>query len=102
MLFEILTISISAAILFLVYFAGIKSPHGKTFLFSENFLNKADEILFGFVKFMYKLNSLLFHNISTFIARIPHKIVNVIHVISHATAKYTSDWIEKVTHKNNK
>jgi hypothetical protein len=102
MLSEIIAIGVSILVLFLVYFARVKSPAGKTFLFSERFLNKADEIIFDLIKFVYKMHELLFHNISVFLGHIPHKIMNIIHKISHAIAKYSSDWIEKITHKHSK
>jgi len=102
MLFETIAISISALVLFLVYFARLKSKTGRTFLFPESFLNKADEILFDVIKFVYKLHSLLLHNISTFFARIPHKVVHGIHHTSHIVAHKSTVWVEKITHKTHK
>lgn len=102
MILEIITILFSATILFLVYFARIKSSHSKTFLFSETFLNRADEKIFDFIKFVFKLYSLLFSNISTFVSRIPHKIVHSIHKVSHTAALKSSQWVDKITHKPSK
>lgn len=99
---EILIITISFLVLFSVYFARLKSPTGRTFLFSESFLNKADEALFNFVKFVFKLYSLLFQNISTFIGRIPHKIVHSIYKTSHTITNKSSQWVDKITHKTKK
>lgn len=102
MILEILAISTPTIIIFLVYFARIKSGEGKTFLFSQRFLHKADEKIFDFVKFVFKLYSLLFSNISTFVSKIPHKIVHNIHKISHSIAQKSSNWIDKITHKTTK
>ena len=102
MITELITIIVSLLVLVLIYFSRIKSEGSKTFLFSEKFLHKADEKIFDFVKFVFKLYSLLFGNISIFISKTPHMIMNMIHKISHAVAQKSSEWIEKVTHKNNK
>lgn len=102
MIIELITISVSSIILFLIYFARLKSTNGDTFLFSERFLNRADEAIFGFIKFIYKMNALLFHNISGFVAHIPHRTIHVIHGISHSITEYTSNLVEKITHKNTK
>jgi hypothetical protein len=102
MIIEIVTISVSAGIIFLIYFARIKSGRSKTFLFSESFLHKTDEKIFDIVKFVFKMYSLLFSNISVFISKIPHKVVNSIHKISHFLAQKSSEWVDKITHKNSK
>lgn len=102
MILEITTIIISLTILFLVYFARIKSINGGTFLFSKSFLNRADEILFDFVKFIFKLYSLLFNNISVFISKIPHKVVHNVNQVSHIIHKKSSVWIDTLTHKARK
>lgn len=102
MILEILAISVSAIIIFLVYFARIKSNGTKTFLFSESFLNRADEKLFDFIKFVFKMYSLLEQNLATFVSKIPHKIVNIIHRASHAIALKSNEWVEKITHKTTK
>ncbi len=100
MILEIITITITSLLILVIYTARIKTDTGKTFLFSESFLQKADERIFDFVKFIFKLYSLLIHNVSTFISHIPHKIVNIIHKIAHNIAVKSSEWIDKVTHKN--
>lgn len=100
MILEITSIILSLLILFLIYFARIKSPEGKTFLFSNSFLNKADEMVFDFIKFVFKLYSLLFMNISIFISKIPHKVAHNIHKVSHLVAQKSSNWIDKITHKS--
>jgi hypothetical protein len=102
MILEITTIILSAVILFLVYFARIKSGNSKTFLFSEKFLQKADESIFEFVKFVFKLYSLLFQNVATFASKVPHKVIHSIHFISHKIAQKSSEWIDKVTHSGKK
>ena len=102
MLLEIITIIFSLTVLILVYFARVKSTSGGTFLFSNSFLNKADEIIFDFIKFIFKLYSLLFHNISTFIAHIPHKVIHSIHKVAHMIAQKTNLWVDKITHKSSK
>ena len=102
MIIEIITIIISILIIGIIYIARIKSVNGKTFLFSEKFLQKTDEKIFDFVKFIFKLYSLLFHNISTFVGQIPHKIIHTIHGLSHAVAQKSSVWVEKITHKSSK
>ncbi len=99
---ELPVIIISFLVLFLIHFARIKSVEGKTFLFSTNFLNKADEIIFDLVKFVFKLYELLFHNISVFIEKIPHKVIKMIHKVSHFIAGKSSVWIEKITYKSPK
>ncbi len=100
MTIEIIAILLSGTVLFLVYFARIKNDNKKTFLFSEKFLNKADEKIFDFVKFVFKLYSLLFTNLAGFISKIPHKIIHYIHQISHMVAQKSSAWVEKITHKD--
>ncbi|MEY4440989.1 MAG: hypothetical protein RLY49_615 [Candidatus Parcubacteria bacterium] len=95
---ELITILLSLLILISVYFSRIKSRNGETILFSENFLHKADENIFEFVKFVFKLYSLLFHNISTFLSKIPHKVAHNVHAVSHKVAQKSSNWIDKITH----
>lgn len=102
MILEITTIILSTTILFLVYFARIKSNNSKTFLFSESFLNKADEKIFDFIKFVFKMYSLLEQNVTTFVSKIPHKVINIIHKISHSIAAKSNEWVEKITHKTTK
>jgi hypothetical protein len=99
---ELIIILVSSLILVLVYFSRIKSKQGGTILLSENFLHKADEKIFEFVKFVFKLYSLLFSNISTFLSKIPHKVIHSIHIISHKVAQKSSAWIDKITHKTQK
>ena len=101
MTIELISIIVSLSILVLIYGARIKSSRGKTILFSEKFLQNTDEKIFEFVKFVFKLYSLLFTNISAFLSKIPHKIIHNIHVVSHTIAQKSSIWIEKITHKNN-
>lgn len=102
MILELITILITSLILFSVYFARIKSKKGGTMLFSDSFLQKADETIFEFVKFVFKLYSLLFTNISMFLSKIPHKIANHIHKISHTIAQKSSEWIDKIAHTGKK
>ena len=47
------------------------------------------------------MNELLFHNIGVFLKQLPHKIVVVVHKISHAIAKYTSELIDKIANAAN-
>ena len=102
MILEIITIVLSALMIFVVYAARIKSTEDKSVLFSEKFLHKADDKIFEFVKFVFKLYSLLTHNISTFIVHVPHKIIHGIHVVSHAIAQKSNKWVEKIKHTHKK
>lgn len=101
MLVELIIIIICLAILFLVYGARIRSKGNKG-LFSENFIQKADEKIFEFIKFIFKLYSDSLKNITGFVSKIPHRIVQGIHFISHKIAQKSSEWIEKITHKHSK
>jgi hypothetical protein len=101
MIIELSILIFSIFALFFIYFARLKSKTNGTFLFSDNFLNKADEVIFSFIKFVYKLYTLLLTNISGFLVHVPHKIIEAIHYISHAIAKYSSKWVERITHHKN-
>lgn len=102
MIVEITLIIVSSSILFLVYFSRVKNNGLKTFLFSENFLNSADEKIFDFVKFVFKMYSLLEQNVTTFVSKIPHKVAHTIHEASHSLAVKSSKWVDKITHKTTK
>jgi hypothetical protein len=102
MTLEIITIIVSSLIVGSIYIARIKSKNGKTFLFSENFLQTTDEKIFEFVKFVFKLYALLFANISVFISKIPHQVVNYVHKTSHYVAQKSKLWIDKIAHKTKK
>jgi hypothetical protein len=101
MIIELSILIFSIVALFFIYFARLKSTTGKTFLFSENFLNRADEVIFSFIKFIYKLCALLYSNISGFLLHVPHKIIHSIHVTSDAITKQSSKWVERITHHKN-
>lgn len=92
---EIILILISATIIFLIYFARYKTNGTKTFLFPESFLEKADEAIFGIIKFVYKLYILFFQNVKTFFATVPHAVVHFVHRVSKFIAHKTQDLIEK-------
>jgi hypothetical protein len=36
------------------------------------------------------------------VSKIPHKVINTIHKVSHAVAAKSSEWVEKITHKTTK
>jgi hypothetical protein len=99
---EIITIIVSSLIVGIVYIARIKPANGKTILFSEHFLHKADEHIFEFVKFVFKLYALLVANISAFISKIPHQIANHVHNTSHYIAQKSKTWIDAIAHKTKK
>jgi predicted RND superfamily exporter protein len=92
---EIIIILISALVLFLLYFARYISKDNNTFLFSETFLVKADDVIFDTIKFLFKIYTLLINNISAFFKTIPHTIVHFAHKISNALAGYTHTLVEK-------
>jgi hypothetical protein len=102
MILEIITIIVASLIVGTIYIARIKSSGQKTALFSENFLQKADEKIFEFVKFVFKLYALLFANISAFISKIPHQAVNYLHKISDYIAQKSKSWIDAIAHKTKK
>lgn len=92
---EISIIIISAFVIFIVYFARYKNNGTHTFLFSSNFLMKADDTIFHMVKFVFKIYTLLMNNFMTFIHTIPHTVVHFIHTVSHKLAGYTHTLVEK-------
>lgn len=100
MTLEIITIILSSLVIGSIYIARIKSKNGKTFLFSENFLQKKDESIFEFVKFVFKLYALLFANISVFLSKIPHQVANHVHKVSDYVAQKSKLWIDKISHKS--
>ena len=102
MILEIITITVASLIVASVYMARIKSTTGKTILFSESFLQTMDEKIFEFIKFVFKLHELLFSNISVFISKIPHQVVNYVHDVSHFIAQKSKIWIDKIAHKTKK
>ncbi len=102
MILEISIIIVSSLVIGVVYASRIKSTSGNSILFSKKFLHKADENIFEFVKFVFKLYSLLTHNISTFMAHVPHKIIHSIHTVSHTIAQKSSTWVEKIKHTSRK
>ncbi len=100
MTIELIIILVSLLLLVTVYFSRIKSKEEGTLLFSENFLQKADEKIFDFIKFVFKMYSLLAQNLFSFVTKIPYKIVHLVHKFAHSIAAKSTVWVEKITHKN--
>lgn len=96
MMVELIVLSVSAIGLILLYVGRMRSPEGETFLFSSRFLMRADDVIFDFFKFVFKLYALVTSNIASFFKAMPHKVVDNIHKTSHNVAVKSKTWVEGI------
>ncbi len=99
MMIELIIICVSVLALAVIYLARVRTPDGNTRLFPSTFLIKTDEIIFDFIKFVFKLHSLMVSNISSFFKEVPHKILQNIHKGSNLLAMHSNRWVEKIKGK---
>jgi hypothetical protein len=99
MMIELIIIGVSILTLIVIYTGRVTSPTGDTRLFSNPFLTKMDEGIFEFIKFFFKLYSLVMSNFTSFLKKIPHRAIHTIHAVSHSLAAKSSKWVDKITRK---
>ena len=100
MMIELIIIGVSVLALLTIYIARAKTTNGNTRLFPNSFLMKTDEIIFDFIKFVFKLYALMASNLGSFFKEVPHKFLESIHKGSHALATQSSRWVDRIKGKS--
>ncbi len=100
MMIELIIICVSVLAVATIYIGRVKTVGGNTKLFPTSFLMRTDEVIFDFIKFVFKLYALLVSNLNSFFGEVPHKFLQSIHKGSHSLATHSSQWVEKIKRKS--
>ncbi len=100
MTMELIIIVASVAGLILLYWARWNRTDHSSLLFPHRFLHKMDEVLFDFIKFVFKLYALVVSNLKSFFKAMPHKVAHGIHRATHSAATKSKTWVDGAGRKD--
>ena len=100
MTMELIIIVASVAGLILLYWARWNRTDHSSLLFPHRFLHKMDEVLFDFIKFVFKLYALVVSNLKSFFKAMPHKVAHGIHRATHSAATKSKTWVDVAGRKD--
>lgn len=96
---ELIIIFVSIVVIFGLY-AGRMRASGHGGVFSNSFLSKTDEVIFEFIKFVFKLHALVVSNLGSFFREVPHRFVHGIHSILDALSAKTKQLLDRLKGKS--